>query len=110
MAARLKMISATKAVSTTGIPLSATDLWVRQLVILNPSGGSTVYIGDSAVSDATSFPIAAASSLAIDPNQALVKNPQQVNLKDIYVICAAAGSANLKLLYMVEEFDQVAPV
>lgn len=110
MAARLKLKSLTKAVSDVAAPLSATDLWVRQVVISNPSGGSTIYLGDSSVTDTASFPVAAGASLAIDPNNALVKAPQQINLKDVYAVCASAGSANLKILYMVEEFDQISPL
>jgi hypothetical protein len=110
MAAKLKLKSLTKAVSDSAAPLSATDLWVRQLVILNPSGGSSVYVGDSGVTDTASFPVAAGATLSFDAHGALMKAPNQINLKDVYAVCASGGSANLKILYLVEEFDQIAPL
>lgn len=111
MAAKLKLKSMSFSATSTRAPLNATDLWVRQLVIqCLTSGTNEVYVGDSTVSSSTGFLIAAGGSLAIDPNSALVKAPHQINLKDINVVCAAAETASLIILYLVEEFDQVTPV
>lgn len=111
MAAKLKLKSMSFSATATRAPLSATDLWVRQLVIQCLSSGTNeVYVGDSTVTSSTGFLLAAGASLSIDPNAALAKGPQQINLKDINVVCAAAETASLIILYVVEEFDQVTPI
>jgi len=111
MAAKLLLKTLAISATATAAPLSATDLWVRQLVIqCLTSGTNEVYVGDSSVTSSTGLLVAAGSSLAIDPNAALTKAPQQINLKDIYVRCAAAETASVIVMYMVEDFDHVAPV
>lgn len=106
MAATLRLKSVAKSVSDVASPLSATDLWVRQFVVQCLSSGTNeVYLGDSTVTDTAGFLIAAGGSLAFDPNRALNGKTQQINLNEVYVVCASGETAALKILYLVEEKD-----
>lgn len=100
----LRLKTLTLEADETAAPLSATDLWVRQFVLQCLSSGTNeVYIGDENVTDVTGFLVAAGGSLAFDPNRALNSTTQQINLKEIYAVCATGETADLVVLYLVEE-------
>lgn len=99
----LRLKSMTVAATDVLAPLSASDLWVRQFIVQNPAAASTVYLGGVGVTSTTGLAIVGGSSLAIDPNKAANSSVQQMNLKDVKVICAAAASTTLIVLYLVEE-------
>lgn len=106
MAETLKLLGqACGPIDDTAVNLGADDdIWVRQLLLVNPVGSDTVYVGgDSTVSDLTGVPIAAGASLSIDPNKATENSPKQLNLKDIWVVCATGETSDLRMLLMVVE-------
>ena len=100
---KLKQLAVSATDSRTA--LSATNLWARQVVIqnANASAGEVCYIGDVTVTSSTGIQIAAQGVLSIDPNNASNGSVQQINLKNIHVICAATDVADLRVLYLVEE-------
>lgn len=61
------------------------------LIVRNDAGGDTVYLGAADVTDATGFPLAAASSLVDDVDLA--------SDEALYAICATGDSA---VLYVLE--------
>lgn len=102
----LRLKSMAVAVDDEAAPLSATDLWVRQFIIQCLSSGTNeIYLGDEDVTDTEGFLVAAGGSLAFDPNRALNGTVQQINLKEVYAVCATGETAALKVLYLVEESE-----
>ena len=99
MALNLKSFAFSATASAA--PLSATDLWVAQFSINNLAGGADpAYIGDSAVTSAAGYPIVVGSNFAIDAAMNPSTVMKRINLKNIYIICAATKTASLRVTYI----------
>lgn len=62
----MSVLAASTTVATTATALATADSSVYSLLIKVPSGGATVYIGSSAVTTSTGFPVAAGEAYAFD--------------------------------------------
>ncbi len=99
---KLKTLTAVSATSTAA-PLSATNLWVKSVTIQNLSSSSNeVYFGDSTVTSSNGIELPVGASASIDSNCTPSSEQREINLKDIYVRCASAETANVRISYLAE--------
>lgn len=95
--------SIAKSADETASELSASDLWCSDFVVQNNDTTNEVFIGGSDVDDVIGFKLAAGAAVGLS---ALVGQRQRkLNLKDVYVVCSAGETADLRVLYLTEEFE-----
>ncbi len=90
--------------SDTAAEASASNLWVSDFVLQNNDTTNAIFVGGADVDDTVGFKIPAGGAVSMS---AFIgsQTQRQLNLNDLWVVCASGLTADVRVLYVQESFS-----